>query len=57
MQQTGNGEEADAKHKTMVSFVELIGLSYFLCLHVIMEEKVMQVGNRICQYYPSPKCQ
>ena len=57
MQQTGNGEEADAKHNTMGSFVELIGLSYFLCLHVIMEEKVMQVGNRICQYYPSPKCQ
>jgi len=33
MQQTGNGEEADAKHKTMGSFVELTALFFMFTCH------------------------
>lgn len=50
-----NGQTVDVKHKTMESFAQILPQCDFSGFYVILEE-MMQVGSRICQYFPSPKC-
>lgn len=57
MQKAGNGQEVDVKHKTVSPLFKYHHNVIFLGLCVIREEAVMQVGNSLCQYFPSPKCQ